>query len=52
MRPILFNFHSKSVYIKPATQGNSSKSYSKWFKIYLLNSETNSEQFPLEECIY
>ena len=45
MRPILFNFHSKSVFIKPATQGNSSKWIPKFIKI-LFNFENNFVQFP------
>ena len=45
MRSILYNFHSKSVFIKPATQGNLSKSHSKLFKI-LFNPEANYLLFP------
>jgi len=42
LNQILYNFHSKSVYIMPATQGNSSKWNPKLFRIFLFNFENNS----------
>ena len=53
LRPILYNFHSKSVYIMPAAQGRFFKMDPKIIQyMYLVNFESNFVQFPLEECFY